>query len=571
MQKPWISSLIDNMHHSTLLAGSQTRTPTLSFSRRGRRARSLRRRHPCMLHHAFNRRYHSLQDNEQQKKPRYIVPLWQALSIPKPNPDEITAGDELVQEFPKLFDIPTTNGPLTDEPMQCTLGIVPSHAETPECNRVDVSNAPLEPDTEIASAPEGDAQAVSSVPAELVPSEGELDMPVPTASTIPSTNPSTVDSPTSTEITSSFDKIRTIEATFIALKENFTLPAELDFLPSTPSTPSASSISTSDSDTESTSATDHLTYSRLNRSVRSYEQALTVLLEQLDGVESLGDADVRKSRKDVVRRIELALEELEREVDGRWRIRVLEPPLVKGKVGDEVESNDFVPGLGLDVNYSEGERQDDTQKQNKSQDRADLISGPMPEIIEKDDSSTLVTTVKDDVSAPILTSPVHGNNLIQETSQDHLETSDVSPVANFPPTADHTIDPIKATDSIPSPVLIASTTNSFPGDAEPGFSISSTSSALESAPIVPSNADAIVCDHECTMLDAVPPESAVEIPTPSLLESSSTTNENTGLITVQGADVESEGFLLTSRGSDESVSEHPIVRDSDEDWIEVDV
>ncbi|KAG6855525.1 hypothetical protein H0H87_001599 [Tephrocybe sp. NHM501043] len=109
-------------------------------------------------------------------------------------------------------------------------------------------------------------------------------------------SPST-DTPSSAELKSSFDKIRAIEVTFNTLKANFSLPAELDFL-STPSTTPWSS----DSDSDSSSATEHLSFAPTNRPVRSYENALTVLLTQLDSVESLGDAGVRASRKKAVER-----------------------------------------------------------------------------------------------------------------------------------------------------------------------------------------------------------------------------------------------------------------------------
>ncbi|KAG6826137.1 hypothetical protein H0H92_001027 [Tricholoma furcatifolium] len=99
----------------------------------------------------------------------------------------------------------------------------------------------------------------------------------------------------------------------------------------------------SSEDFEASNITDHLTYSSLNRPVRSYEQALTVFLAELDSVESLGDAGVRKSRKEAVERVEKALEELERDLEGRWKIRVSQfEPTTVGGAG-------LVPEIDLDA------------------------------------------------------------------------------------------------------------------------------------------------------------------------------------------------------------------------------
>jgi len=49
---------------------------------------------------------------------------------------------------------------------------------------------------------------------------------------------------------------------------------------------------------------------------------LSSLLSQLDSVDSFGNDDLRLKRKQVVDRVEKALEELESEVEGRWRTRL---------------------------------------------------------------------------------------------------------------------------------------------------------------------------------------------------------------------------------------------------------
>lgn len=58
-----------------------------------------------------------------------------------------------------------------------------------------------------------------------------------------------------------------------------------------------------------------LAVSANNTPVRAYEQALNNLLEQLDAIESDGDEEVREVRRNVVREVERALEDVERKVN----------------------------------------------------------------------------------------------------------------------------------------------------------------------------------------------------------------------------------------------------------------
>jgi hypothetical protein len=104
--------------------------------------------------------------------------------------------------------------------------------------------------------------------------------------------------------------IHSIEAHFAVLASEFSFPTRLDFTPpsSRPSSPAIDSVS----------LVNHLAYTSANAPVRYYEQALSALLGQLDGVDSYGNDDVRHARKEVVARVERALEEVEREVRGRF-------------------------------------------------------------------------------------------------------------------------------------------------------------------------------------------------------------------------------------------------------------
>ena len=87
--------------------------------------------------------------------------------------------------------------------------------------------------------------------------------------------------------------IRAVRTRFSALESAFKFPPILDF--------------------------DHseLAVSSNNAPVRAYEHALNDLLEQLDGIESDGNEEVRDVRREVVREVERALEEVERKVKER--------------------------------------------------------------------------------------------------------------------------------------------------------------------------------------------------------------------------------------------------------------
>ena len=87
--------------------------------------------------------------------------------------------------------------------------------------------------------------------------------------------------------------IRAVRTQFSALESAFKLPLVLDFEES------------------------ELAVSSNNTPVRAYEQALTGLLERLDAIESDGDEEVRVVRREVVREVERALEDVERKVKER--------------------------------------------------------------------------------------------------------------------------------------------------------------------------------------------------------------------------------------------------------------
>ncbi|KAG7450135.1 uncharacterized protein BT62DRAFT_927449 [Guyanagaster necrorhizus] len=135
------------------------------------------------------------------------------------------------------------------------------------------------------------------------------------------THPISTEDATSKDVVSSMEAVRNVEAAFRTLESEFVFPAQLDFTPA---------LSPASSDSE-LSPTGRLAYTSRNAPVRYYEQSLSGLLAQLDSVESFGDEALRSVRKEVVGRVESALEELEREVDGRWRSKTAK----EGKVAEE--------------------------------------------------------------------------------------------------------------------------------------------------------------------------------------------------------------------------------------------
>ncbi|QRW23435.1 BAG domain protein [Rhizoctonia solani] len=92
--------------------------------------------------------------------------------------------------------------------------------------------------------------------------------------------------------------IQSILSSFATLQSEFTFPTHIDFLPG----PSPK-----------------LAYTANNAPVHGYEHALTGLLTKLDGVESYGDAEVRRARKEAVNAIERELERLDKMKTDAWK------------------------------------------------------------------------------------------------------------------------------------------------------------------------------------------------------------------------------------------------------------
>ncbi|KAF7306509.1 BAG domain-containing protein [Mycena indigotica] len=114
------------------------------------------------------------------------------------------------------------------------------------------------------------------------------------------------------DASTSASEIKAIEGSFTALSNEWVFPDQLDFSTSRTSSPVRGGA-------ESESVLSKLTYSAHNQPVRYYHQALSKLLARLDAVDSFGDEEVRHARKEVVGKVEGALDEVESIVESRWR------------------------------------------------------------------------------------------------------------------------------------------------------------------------------------------------------------------------------------------------------------
>ena len=108
----------------------------------------------------------------------------------------------------------------------------------------------------------------------------------------------------------SFDAVQRIEAAYETLNDDFHFPSQLDFI----------STNLHDIGDGLVKGTSRLAFSARNHPVRYYEQALTSLLSRLDSIDSFGNEALRTKRKEVVRRVETALDELERGIEASHKV-----------------------------------------------------------------------------------------------------------------------------------------------------------------------------------------------------------------------------------------------------------
>jgi hypothetical protein len=207
--------------------------------------------------------------------------------------------------------------------------------------------------------------------------------------------------------------------------------------------------------------------------VRYYEQALSALLTQLDAVESWGNEEVRKHRKELVGRVEGALEEVEREV----QVRLVQYRARNGVVASHEETvrteEDVAVKVAVEGPASDGDNKDlslaveaDNVSEQHSSDSGELVaavadvtpaSGSTEENILADSQATIVPA--DNSSVEIDTIPVAAS----DESHDFQESA---PSVEVP----------EVTDSTEQDAHIAATHSSYP----PSLEISETAVLSES-------------------------------------------------------------------------------------------
>jgi len=120
--------------------------------------------------------------------------------------------------------------------------------------------------------------------------------------------------------------IHSLESQFQTLKKSFVFPSSIDFRSSSCpdgvlTVPIEHSSSGTWNDMSSEGDLDiRLAYTPRNHALHVYTDSMDKLLMKLDGVESWGDEEVRKRRRDVVKAIEEEANSVERQWMNAWRL-----------------------------------------------------------------------------------------------------------------------------------------------------------------------------------------------------------------------------------------------------------
>ncbi|EDR09653.1 uncharacterized protein LACBIDRAFT_318938 [Laccaria bicolor S238N-H82] len=126
----------------------------------------------------------------------------------------------------------------------------------------------------------------------------------------------------------SLRSIHDLESQFQTLKKNFVFPSSIDLHSSSHpdgvlTVPIEQSSSGTQNDVSSESDGDsdvRLAYTARNHALHAYTDSMDKLLMKLDGVESWGDANVRKRRRDIVKTIEKEASSVERKWMNAWKL-----------------------------------------------------------------------------------------------------------------------------------------------------------------------------------------------------------------------------------------------------------
>ncbi|KAK7029629.1 hypothetical protein VNI00_014327 [Paramarasmius palmivorus] len=341
---------------------------------------------------------------------------------------------------------------------------------------------------------------------------------------------------TSNQIAKSMDAVRGIETEFVSLQQAFTFPSKLDFSPpsSRPSTPTSDALAS------------RLAYTPRNHPVRYYEQSLSGLLAQLDCVESFGSIEVRMKRKEVVEKVEGALEELEKEVEGRWRSQNVmggaEVRDAETQASNPQESAVFEPSSDeTKVEHLETEPGNATAEDGVEAELVPEASSPVDDVPQADVG--LSELREQSFEADVPTSSSESDGVDKSTNHDDLlEESGNAPSAT-PEKQNVDADSVETSEDF-SPVTVSEdlAVDTPSSTTPPNFSVTSPPSLSASyPPTAPSGEGVLSVDGD--------------------VESASSGDENVE---------ESDGFLLSEHVEDVN-SRLPDIKeeDVDSDWSEV--
>ncbi|KZV68653.1 hypothetical protein PENSPDRAFT_510131 [Peniophora sp. CONT] len=139
----------------------------------------------------------------------------------------------------------------------------------------------------------------------------------------------------STTSTTPLERIQYIRSSLVSLRASFRFPATPEY----------------------NNTTGDLAYSATNTPLRAYEHALNDLLEKLDGIESEGDEAVRGQRREVVKEVELALEEFDERVRAASPVRSSTPQPEVEVEAKQVEVKEEVEVENVETTLEKADRE----------------------------------------------------------------------------------------------------------------------------------------------------------------------------------------------------------------------
>ncbi|KAF5361614.1 hypothetical protein D9758_007355 [Tetrapyrgos nigripes] len=281
-------------------------------------------------------------------------------------------------------------------------------------------------------------------------------------------------------------------------KSDFVFPSQLDFTPTPSRDPSPSpSPAPSAEPSSPTSTILKLAYTSRNQPVRYYEQTLSALLTQLDGVESYGNDEVRARRKDVVGRVERALEELEEEIEGRWTSKVRkEEKEERGRKESPVmvEAEDVAKSSSQQVSAEPKTElvdvaEPDVSDQSEGDDRTAMVSQDQSNNLPSSFDDTELVSISSESSVSVNTAEDEDEEISDDQVVEPAEKAndDLTPSAYPPQPTSLSYPP--SSESSSSSSTTSSVATIRPYDVEPEVTPSNTTSSAETALLSHDSAD----------------------------------------------------------------------------------